>query len=67
MAERTDFEFVTVACRDPKANNCPQVAVNIAGVVAVRDSARPDEVVTFTPDDWTALVVQQAQQGGLSA
>lgn len=65
--ERTDFEFATAYCRDKRVNNCPQIAVNVEGVVAVRDSARPDQVVTFTPDDWAGFVAQQAQALGILA
>ena len=50
------FEFVTAAaCRDAKVNNCPQVAVNVPGVVALRDSERPDTIVTMTTDGWVTL------------
>ncbi|GAA1283741.1 MULTISPECIES: DUF397 domain-containing protein [Streptomyces violaceusniger group] len=50
------FEFVsTAACRDKKVNNCPQVALNVPGVVAVRDSERPDAIVTMTPAAWRQL------------
>ncbi|MEO3976419.1 DUF397 domain-containing protein [Streptomyces sp. CAU 1734] len=56
MTERLDFEFTRVAaCRDPKVNNCPEVAINVPGVVAFRDSERPDTVVTMTSDQWTTL------------
>ncbi|QDY79313.1 DUF397 domain-containing protein [Streptomyces qinzhouensis] len=50
------FKFVSAAaCRDPKVGNCPQVATNIPGVVALRDSERPDTIVTMTPDQWVTL------------
>ena len=67
MTARPEFEFVTVACRDARVNNCPQVASNVPGVVALRDSARPGEVVTFAADDWAALVAESARQLGLTA
>ncbi|MDQ0942567.1 DUF397 domain-containing protein [Streptomyces sp. V1I1] len=51
-----DFEFIgTQACRDAKVNNCPQVALNVPGVVALRDSERPDTIVTMTTDGWATL------------
>ncbi|MEV4739770.1 DUF397 domain-containing protein [Streptomyces sp. NPDC049555] len=51
-----DFAFVsTAACRDSKVNNCPQIATNVPGVVAVRDSERPEVVVTMTSAQWTDL------------
>ncbi|SDT69928.1 protein of unknown function [Streptomyces sp. TLI_053] len=62
-----EFEFATAFCRDPKIGNCPQVAINVAGTVAVRDSARPDQVATFTVEDWRGLVAQQAESMGLLA
>ncbi|RDG35794.1 DUF397 domain-containing protein [Streptomyces corynorhini] len=50
------FEFRTAAaCRDKKVGNCPQVAMNVPGVVALRDSERPDTIVTMTAGQWTAL------------
>jgi hypothetical protein len=67
MTASPEFEFVTVACRDARVNNCPQVATNIPGVVGVRESARPDEVVTFSEEAWTALVTESARQMGLTA
>ncbi|QKV94710.1 DUF397 domain-containing protein [Streptomyces sp. NA02950] len=52
------FDFVNVAlCRDAKVGNCPQVAVNVPGVVAIRDSERPAEVVTMTLDGWRDLTL----------
>ncbi|MCP9209268.1 DUF397 domain-containing protein [Streptomyces cucumeris] len=50
------FDFVSTAfCRDKKVGNCPQVALNVPGVVALRDSERPGEVVTMTTDAWRQL------------
>ncbi len=61
------FDFTTAFCRDPRANNCPQIAVNVTGTVAVRDSARPDQVVTFTVEDWQGFIAEQAESMGLLA
>jgi hypothetical protein len=37
--------------------NCVEVARNLPGVVAVRDSNDPDgPVLLFTPDEWRAFV-----------
>lgn len=56
MAERPEFAFVgAAACRDKKVGNCPQVAVNVPGVVALRDSERPETIVTMTADAWATL------------
>ncbi|MGY0056634.1 DUF397 domain-containing protein [Streptomyces sp. LZ34] len=56
MAERPEFEFVSAAaCRDAKVNNCPQVAVNVSGAVALRDSERPETIVTMTAEQWVTL------------
>jgi hypothetical protein len=53
MSAIPEFEFVSAAaCRDPKVNNCPEVATNVSGVVAFRDSERPATVVTMTPEAW---------------
>ena len=56
MTKKYAFEFVSAAaCRDKKVGNCPQVAVNVPGVVALRDSERPDTVVTMTAGQWMTL------------
>ncbi|MCX4818654.1 DUF397 domain-containing protein [Streptomyces sp. NBC_01142] len=36
-------------------NNCPEVAINVPGIVALRDSKRPDTIVTMTAADWAML------------
>ncbi|WSB00629.1 DUF397 domain-containing protein [Streptomyces sp. NBC_01794] len=45
--------------RDPArplpANNCPEVAINVPGIVALRDSDRPDTIVTMTAAQWADL------------
>nr|BFD83067.1 hypothetical protein StreXyl84_24680 [Streptomyces sp. Xyl84] len=56
MTALPEFEFVrTAACRDPKVNNCPEVAMNVPGVVALRDSQQPDTIVTMSVADWRSL------------
>ncbi|GAA0358140.1 DUF397 domain-containing protein [Streptomyces blastmyceticus] len=56
MSHRPDFTFVSAsACRDKRVNNCPQIAVNVPGVVALRDSERPETIVTMTADAWRTL------------
>ena len=56
MTDRPEFEFAAAAaCRDKRVGNCPQVAVNVPGVVALRDSERPETIVTMTADQWTTL------------
>ncbi|WP_149180229.1 DUF397 domain-containing protein [Streptomyces sp. TRM49041] len=51
-----EFEFVkTAACRDARVNNCPEVATNVPGVVALRDGNRPDTIVTMTAAEWVSL------------
>ncbi|MFB7461730.1 DUF397 domain-containing protein [Streptomyces sp. NPDC056188] len=56
MTAVPEFAFVrAAACRDKKVGNCPEVALNIPGVVALRDSERPDTIVTMTTDQWTTL------------
>ncbi|MEY9968768.1 hypothetical protein ABIA33_006855 [Streptacidiphilus sp. MAP12-16] len=57
MTIHPSFEFVRTAhCRDRKVNNCPEVATNVPGVVALRDSERPATVVTMSPESWRTLV-----------
>ncbi|HEX5596345.1 MAG TPA: DUF397 domain-containing protein [Micromonosporaceae bacterium] len=55
MSAVPEYAFVS-ACRDPKVGNCPEVATNIPGVVALRDSERPKEIVTMSPGGWADLV-----------
>lgn len=56
MSSVPEFEFAAAAaCRDARVDNCPQVAVNVPGIVALRDSERPDTIVTMTADQWTTL------------
>ncbi|MFI5792322.1 DUF397 domain-containing protein [Streptomyces sp. NPDC051677] len=56
MSEIPEFEFFSAAaCRDKKVGNCPQVAVNVPGTVALRDSERPDTIVTMTSEQWVTL------------
>jgi hypothetical protein len=53
MAKRPEFEFISAAaCRDAKVDNCPEVATNVPGVVAFRDSEEPGNVVTMTRESW---------------
>ncbi|MFI9598977.1 DUF397 domain-containing protein [Streptomyces sp. NPDC052043] len=49
-----EYAFVS-ACRDKRVNNCPEVATNVPGQVALRDSERPDEIVTMSTGGWAML------------
>ncbi|WP_031065419.1 DUF397 domain-containing protein [Streptomyces sp. NRRL WC-3742] len=63
MIARPEFEFVTItACQNTVRKACPQVATNIPGVVALRDSERPGEVVTMTREAWVEFT--SAVKGG---
>lgn len=55
MAERSAFEFVGMSACRPRSGveNCPEVATNIPGVVAFRDSRDPETVVTMTAESWS--------------
>jgi hypothetical protein len=58
MDQLPEFEFLGMAAcrpRPPEVPNCPQVATNVPGVVAFRDSERPEIVVTMTPASWSAF------------
>ncbi len=47
------------ASASTNAGNCVEVAVNLPGVVAVRDSKDPHgPVLTFTPADWHAFTAR---------
>lgn len=40
-------------------DNCVEVATNVPGVVAVRDSKRPDgPVLTITAEQWRAFIAR---------
>jgi Domain of unknown function (DUF397) len=44
-------------------STCVEVARNLAGIVAVRDSKdRPGPVLTFTPDQWQTFIAQLRQR-----
>jgi hypothetical protein len=64
MTERPDFEFVGMSMCRPRSGikNCPEVATNVPGVVALRDSADPDSVVTMTTESW-ALFTDAVKAG----
>jgi Domain of unknown function (DUF397) len=43
--------------RSNNGGNCVEVASNLPGIVAVRDSKNPDgPALAFSPDEWTAFV-----------
>jgi|HubBroStandDraft_6_1064221.scaffolds.fasta_scaffold733158_2 hypothetical protein len=47
------------ASASTNAGNCVEVAVNLPGVVAVRDSKDPHgPALTFTPADWHAFAAR---------
>ncbi|MFJ3534347.1 DUF397 domain-containing protein [Streptomyces sp. NPDC090109] len=63
MNKRPEFEFVkTAACRDARVNNCPAVAVNVPGVVALCNTEDPDTIVVMTAAEWADL--SAAVRGG---
>lgn len=46
------YEFRTAAaCGGPCTEGCVEVAVNVPGIVALRDS-KTETVVQFTPQEW---------------
>ncbi|MFF2377114.1 DUF397 domain-containing protein [Streptomyces xiamenensis] len=55
MSEAMRFQFVGVAACRPRPQgfpNCPEVALNVPGTVAFRDSEQPGTVVTVTEESW---------------
>ena len=55
MNNGLEYQFRGVAACRPRPKqfpNCPEVAVNVPGVVAFRDSREPDIVVTMTKESW---------------
>ncbi|MBT2446291.1 DUF397 domain-containing protein [Streptomyces sp. ISL-43] len=55
-----EYEFVKSSYSSDQANTeCVEVATNIAGTVAVRDSKRSDgPVIRVTATAWTAFAAQ---------
>ncbi|MGC5021231.1 DUF397 domain-containing protein [Micromonospora sp. DT47] len=57
MAELTGARWRTSARSGDNGGNCVEVADNLPGVVAVRDSKdRTGPVLSFTHDAWAAFV-----------
>lgn len=54
MTEGPAFEFIGMSACRPRSgvNNCPEVATNVPGLVAFRDSSAPETVVTMTEESW---------------
>lgn len=51
------YEFIAAAaCRDPKVNNCLEVAANVDGVIAIRESEQPGTVIETTRERWSTFV-----------
>ncbi|WP_405798462.1 DUF397 domain-containing protein [Streptomyces sp. NBC_01506] len=55
MTEQPSFDFVGMSMCRPRSGveNCPEVATNVPGIVAFRDSSEPGTVVTMTVDSWS--------------
>jgi Domain of unknown function (DUF397) len=57
----TIFKFVK-SSYSGQGNTCVEVARNVPGVVAVRDSKDPDgPVLTFTPEAWRAFLARATE------
>lgn len=47
--------------------NCVEIAINLRGIVAIRDSKNPNgEVLSFTHSDWAAFI-REMKTGELAA
>ncbi|MCF2529819.1 DUF397 domain-containing protein [Yinghuangia sp. KLBMP8922] len=61
MSDSREYRFATAAaCRDPKVGNCIEVATNVQGAVALRESENPSTVVVTTPERWAVFVAAAA-------
>ncbi|MFB9234747.1 DUF397 domain-containing protein [Plantactinospora siamensis] len=61
MAELTGARWRTSTRSGTNGGNCVEVADNLPGLVAVRDSKdRPGPVLRFGPDGWRAFVAAAA-------
>ncbi|PWR11233.1 DUF397 domain-containing protein [Micromonospora sicca] len=57
MADLTGARWRTSTRSGDNGGNCVEVADNLPGVVAVRDSKdRTGPALTFTPDSWASFV-----------
>ena len=53
----TGAEWRKSSCSSGNGGQCVEVARNLPGVVAVRDSKDPDGLaLVFTPDEWRAFI-----------
>jgi hypothetical protein len=53
----TNAQWFKSSFSSSNGGNCVEVARNLSGIVAVRDSKNPDgPVLVFTPDEWQAFV-----------
>jgi hypothetical protein len=53
------FMWVKSSRSGGSGDNCVEVALNVPGTVAVRDSKEPDgHTLTFTPKDWHQFTSQ---------
>ncbi|WP_330175703.1 DUF397 domain-containing protein [Streptomyces sp. NBC_01498] len=55
MGANPSFEFIGLSACRPRSGvqNCPEVAANVPGVVALRDSNAPESVVVMTTESWS--------------
>ncbi|MBH5336027.1 DUF397 domain-containing protein [Streptomyces pactum] len=50
------FEFVKSSYSSPNGGECVEVATNVPGSVAIRDSKDPDgPILRFDPEAWSAF------------
>lgn len=48
------FKFVRASVFQSRSShwNCPEVALNVPGAVAIRDAQDPTTVLVMTPENW---------------
>lgn len=52
-----------ISTHSANGSTCVEIACNLPGIVAVRDSKdRQGPVLTFTPDQWQAFIAQLRQR-----
>ncbi|MER7418626.1 DUF397 domain-containing protein [Micromonospora peucetia] len=63
MADLTGAQWRKTTRSSSNGGNCVEVADNLSGVVAVRDSKDPaGPALTFAPAAWRAFVTQVAER-----
>jgi Domain of unknown function (DUF397) len=57
MTDLNNAQWRKSSFSSSNGGNCVEVAMNLPGIIAVRDSKNPDgPALLFTPDEWRAFI-----------